>query len=248
VTQEDWQEALAVELQQVCVQLGQSGRRRVDFGPLDLTVAPSERVALTGPSGCGKSTALNLIAGLLTCDAGAVQLGEVNVDELTQPERDAFRGRNVGYIFQRFHLLDEFSALENVLIGMRFGRSVSGRHRKHHARQLLAKVGLVDRMHSRPGQLSVGECQRVAIARAIANKPRLLLADEPTGSLDPTTAGEINTLINDLCDELGCTYLMVTHDLDLAAQLPRQLDCSGFIAGATSAPAASNKAEAGAAS
>ncbi len=135
----------------------------------------------------------------------------------------------MGFIFQTFNLLDTFSALENVMIGMRFGRTSSkGRHKERAAR-LLERVGLQRRLHTRPAHLSVGERQRVAIARAIANQPTLLLADEPTGALDPATASDVFMLIRDVCQEEKCALLMVTHDLNLAMQLPRQVDCHDLV-------------------
>lgn len=135
----------------------------------------------------------------------------------------------MGFIFQSFNLLDSFSALENVMIGMRFGRAYHGAEQQRRATALLDRVGLLRRLHTRPGRLSVGERQRVAIARAIANRPALLLADEPTGALDPTTAEDVFALIREICREEQCALMLVTHDLDLAAKLPRQIDCRGFV-------------------
>lgn len=135
----------------------------------------------------------------------------------------------MGFVFQSFNLLDSFSALENVVIGMRFGRALPHRERHAAAVALLERVGLQRRLHSRPVRLSMGERQRVAIARAIANRPGLLLADEPTGALDPATAQEVFGLIRDVCRESGCALVLVTHDLELAGQLPGQFDCRGLV-------------------
>ena len=135
----------------------------------------------------------------------------------------------MGFVFQSFNLLEGFSALENVLVGMRFGRSCASSERRKRAMALLERVGLQHRLDSLPGRMSVGERQRVAIARALANRPALLLADEPTGALDPATAKQVFGLIREVCREENCALMLVTHDFDLAAQLPRQVDCHGLI-------------------
>ncbi len=187
-----------------------------------------EMVALTGPSGCGKSTLLNLIAGLRRADEGEVNVAEVNLTQLSPAQLDRHRGIHCGMIFQTFHLLAPFTAIENVTIGLRFGARKRTQTRER-ATEVLHRVGLKDRLHARPDQLSVGERQRVAIARAIAGGASLLLADEPTGALDPSTGREIFTLLREVAAEEDRTLLMVTHDLTLAAELPRTFDCSELI-------------------
>lgn len=201
----------------------------VVFGLEGFELAAGETAALTGPSGCGKSTFLNIVAGLIRPEAGRVVVNGVEVTRLSHSAMDRFRGLNLGFIFQTFNLLPSFTALENVMVGMRFGRGVPHRDRRERANHLLERVKLSHRANARPDKLSVGERQRVAIARAVANRPPLLLADEPTGSLDPTTGEEVFQLLLEICREENCAMLFVTHDLDLAARLGRQFDCRGLV-------------------
>jgi len=182
-----------------------------------------EQVALIGTSGSGKTTLLHMIAGILAPDAGRITFADgkgnsIDVATLSEAHRDVFRGQHIGYIFQAHHLLPGFTALENVLLGMSFtGRSAD----KDWAKRLLNEVGLSERLHYRPEKLSVGQQQRVAVARALANRPNLVLADEPTGALDANNAKQVLKLIQDLCKEVGASLLLVTHDLDIARQLER---------------------------
>jgi putative ABC transport system ATP-binding protein len=185
-------------------------------------LADAEQVALVGSSGSGKTTLLHLIAGILSPDSGKIIFGAdgdlVDIAALSEAHRDVFRGRNIGYIFQTHHLLPGFTALENVLLGMSF----TGRpHDPAWAKHLLKEVGLSDRLNYKPAKLSVGQQQRVAIARALANRPKLVLADEPTGALDSTNAQLALDLIRKLCTEVGSSLLLVSHDLQITAQLPR---------------------------
>jgi putative ABC transport system ATP-binding protein len=160
----------------------------------------------------------------------------VNLSALSEAKRDIFRGRYIGYIFQTHHLLGGFTALENVLLGMSF----TGRpHDPAWARHLLSEVGLSDRLHYRPQKLSVGQQQRVAVARALANRPRLVLADEPTGALDAKNAQQVLDLIRKLCAEVNATLLLVTHDLNVARQLSRTLTLSEINLAAQAVAAAS---------
>src|SRR5688572_17125063 len=188
-----------------------------------LTLSDGEQVALVGTSGSGKTTLLHLIAGILTPDSGRIMAyfpgaGAVNVESLGEAERDVFRGRYIGYIFQTHHLLPGFTALENVLLGMSFtGRQSDPAWAKH----LLTEVGLKDRLNYKPHKLSVGQQQRVAVARALANRPRLVLADEPTGALDTKNAQAVLELIRALCAEVGASLLLVSHDPQISGQLPR---------------------------
>lgn len=220
---------LAVAIKNCRLRLGSAGDEAVVFRLDDFLLEQGEAVALTGPSGCGKSTLLNLVSGLLSPDSGEIFVQGKDLRRMSSSGLDTFRGRTMGFVFQSFNLLDGFSALENVLIGMRFGRAFPGAEQQRRAAALLDRVGLQRRLHTRPGHLSVGERQRVAIARAIANRPALLLADEPTGALDPATATDIFALIRAICREEQCALTLVTHDLDLAAQLPRQVDCRGLV-------------------
>jgi len=172
---------------------------------------------------------LNLIAGLLRPDSGSVVVDGLALQDLSEGRLDQFRGERLGFIFQTFNLLGPFTALQNVLLGMRFSDTVPSRDWKPRAQELLRRVGLEHRIHHKPGALSVGEQQRVAIARALANEQRLIVADEPTGSLDPKTAESVMRLLLALCEEHGVSLLMVTHDKALADRLPETFDCSNLI-------------------
>jgi putative ABC transport system ATP-binding protein len=189
-----------------------------------LRLEDAEQVALVGGSGTGKTTLLHLISGILTADRGQIlyQSGdsEVDLSTLCEADRDVFRGRYIGYIFQTHHLLPGLTALENVLLGMSFtGRPSEPKW----AHELLEAVGLGDRLHYKPAKLSVGQQQRVAVARALANRPRLVLADEPTGALDVRNAQQVLALIRSLCSDTAATLVMVTHDPAVSAQFPRVL-------------------------
>jgi ABC-type lipoprotein export system ATPase subunit len=180
----------------------------------------SEQVALIGSSGSGKTTLLHLIAGILTPDSGQIIFGDMDISLLSEANRDIFRGAYIGYIFQTHHLLPGFTALENVLLGMSF----TGRpHDAAWAKRLLGEVGLSDRLHYKPAKLSVGQQQRVAVARALASRPKVVLADEPTGALDPVNAQQVLDLIRNLCKEVSASLVLVSHDMDIAKQLPRQV-------------------------
>lgn len=183
-----------------------------------------EQVALLGQSGCGKTTLLNVIAGISMTDSGTIDVAGCEVTRLSEAARDRFRAQFIGIVFQTFNLLPGFTALENVMLGMAF----SGRSDKAHAHQLLEQVGLGHRLHHRPGQLSVGEQQRVAVARALANRPRLLLADEPTASVDLANQEIILRLIRDGCREQNVSLLLVTHATEVAAQFDRVENLHAF--------------------
>lgn len=184
-----------------------------------------EQVALVGSSGGGKTTLLNIIAGITVPDSGQVIIGGVDITKLPEAARDRFRAERLGFIFQTFHLLPAFTALENVLLGMSFAR---GKADRNYARELLCEMGLKDRLGHRPQQLSVGEQQRVAIARALANKPQLLLADEPTASVDPANKQVIMDLITQACREHEISLLAVTHDPEIAERLQRIVPLKEF--------------------
>lgn len=172
------------------------------------TLAPGEQAALEGSSGSGKTTFLHLLAGLVRPDAGRVVLEGVDVFSLSEARRDTLRARRMGIVYQGFHLLGGLTALENVLVAM----AAAGRADSHHAEDLLGAVGLADRMEDRPAALSAGQQQRVALARALANRPALLLADEPTANLDPSASEGAVGLMRRLCREEGAALLLVSHD------------------------------------
>ena len=184
----------------------------------DWSVAEGERVALVGRSGSGKTTLLNLVAGLLLPDRGTVSVAGHDVAALGEAARDRFRADHVGYVFQTFHLLDGFSAEENVELGAVFTRRrlPAGR-----AREVLAEVGLADHADKPPSKLSVGQQARVALARALVNRPQVLLADEPTGSLDEETGRSVLELLLGTAREHGITVLCATHDMEVAAAFDR---------------------------
>ena len=173
-----------------------------------------EHVALRGTSGTGKTTLLNCIAGILSPDSGHIELAGRDMAVLGESARDRHRADNIGYIFQTFNLLQGYTCLENVLLGMSFG---PGKDRAR-ARELLTRVGLEDRLDYRPSQLSVGQQQRVAVARALANQPQLVLADEPTGNLDPRNGREALKLIREICGETDAALLLVSHDQEVLNQ------------------------------
>ena len=185
----------------------------------------AEQVALIGSSGGGKTTLLNVIAGITTPDSGRVVIDNIDVTGLNEPSRDRFRAMKIGFVFQTFNLLPAFTALENVLLGMCFAGKGTDSHR---ATDLLTRVGLGHRLHHRPPQLSVGEQQRVAVARALANHPSLLLADEPTASVDVANQNTILDLIRDACKENNVSLLLVTHAPDVAARFGRIEKLSDF--------------------
>ena len=189
-------------------------------------LADAEQIALIGTSGSGKTTLLHLIAGILAPTAGHIVFdfapdGPVDITRLSEAGRDVFRGHNIGYVFQTHHLLAGFTAMENVGLGMTFSGRPSD---KKWAQHLLTEVGLAERLHYKPEKLSVGQQQRVAVARALANRPKLVLADEPTGALDPANAQQVLDLMRKLCTEVGSSLILVSHDVGIARQLPKMLD------------------------
>jgi putative ABC transport system ATP-binding protein len=186
-----------------------------------LELAAGEQVVIRGRSGCGKTTLLHSIAGISRIDSGSIQLDGVDLARLPEVGRDKFRARNLGYVFQTFNLLQGFSALENVLLGMSFtGQKVDRRW----ALELLERVGLSHRLSHKPAMLSVGERQRVAVARALANRPKLLLADEPTANVDPANQQHVVDLIRETCRGENIALLMVTHSNEVASQFERVED------------------------
>jgi ABC-type lipoprotein export system ATPase subunit len=190
-----------------------------------LTLAAGEQMLLSGSSGCGKSTLLNLVAGLLTADAGTIHVAGTDIQSLEGAARDAFRGKHIGMVFQTFNLLHGFSAIENVMLAMMFSDAPPREHRAK-AAELLERLGLTKAggQHDRPAErLSVGQQQRVAVARALACKPALVLADEPTASLDPENSAAAVELLKSACSASGAALLCVSHDPALPAQFARHV-------------------------
>lgn len=188
----------------------------LDIPRLELTAG--EQVVLRGSSGCGKTTMLNCISGLSTVDEGKITINGTDVVKLHEVARDRFRARFIGFVFQTFNLLPAFSALENVMLGMAFTGQKADSAR---AKQLLGDVGLSHRLTHKPHALSVGEQQRVAVARALANKPKLLLADEPTANVDPGHQQQVIDLLRNACEKENVTMLLVTHSTEISAQFDR---------------------------
>jgi lipoprotein-releasing system ATP-binding protein len=214
--------AATLELRHVVRTFRQAGTPLAVLRDVSLALMPGEIVALVGPSGAGKSTLLH-IAGLLERpDGGEVLLGARECGTMSDPERTRMRRTALGVVYQFHHLLPEFSALENVMLPQMIAGQSKARARER-ALDLLGQVGLAPRAEHRPARLSGGEQQRVAIVRALANAPRLLLGDEPTGNLDHHTADEVTALLLDIVRRSGLAALIATHNLDLAQKMDRVL-------------------------
>jgi putative ABC transport system ATP-binding protein len=208
-----------LQLRQVKKSYAEPGGGRLPILDIPLfEVKDGEQMVLIGRSGCGKTTLLHTIAGITRADAGQISIHGIDIARLSEAGVDRVRASKLGYVFQTFNLLAGFTALENVLLGMTFGR---GRRDPARARHLLERVGLAHRGHHKPGALSVGEQQRVAVARALANKPSLLLADEPTANIDPRNQQKIVDLIRETCREENVSLVMVTHSPEVASQFTR---------------------------
>ena len=197
---------------------------------LDLSLTAGEKVAVVGQSGSGKSTFLHLLGTLDRPSMGQIWFGDRRVFSRSDAELDALRNKEIGFVFQFHHLLPDHDALGNVMLPALIGGASIGQARDR-AAHLLTRVGLGKRLSHRPGELSGGEQQRVALARALVRKPSLVLADEPTGNLDPDTAGGIFDLLMELNAEEGTTLVVVTHSLDLARRFPRclRLEAGRFV-------------------
>ena len=196
-----------------------TGEARVEvLKGLDFTIEKGEQVALTGKSGSGKSTLLSLLAGLDSPDTGSISLGGQNISQMSEKDLTSYRSKNIGIVFQQFHLVSTLTALENVLLPLEILKTEGARER---AESLLASVGLSHRMDHLPSQLSGGESQRVAIARALSTNPAILFADEPSGNLDEETGDKVMTLLFDLVKKSGTTLVLVTHDPELAQSCQR---------------------------
>jgi len=221
-----------IELVDVTKTYGEPGRAGAVsvLNAITLKLEQGQSVVVVGPSGCGKSTLLNIIGGLDHPTSGRVLFEGRNLAELDENELARIRNREIGFVFQLHHLLPQCTVLENVLVPTLARRDGSSQKDvRERAAALLARVGLQDRMSHRPGELSGGQRQRVAVARALINKPKLLLADEPTGSLDESTAQGIAELLAELNRDQGVTLIVVTHAQDLAARIGRVLELRGGI-------------------
>lgn len=187
---------------------------------VNLMVEKGEFLSIMGPSGCGKSTLLNIMGLLDAPTSGIIQIAGVKVEGMKDKELAAFRNRNLGFVFQSFHLINSLNVLDNVELPLLY-RDVSAKERRRLGEEVLLKVGLSHRMHHMPSQLSGGQCQRVAIARAIVGNPEIVLADEPTGNLDSRMGAEIMEILHKLNQEDGRTIIMVTHNEEQAKQTSR---------------------------
>ena len=202
-----------IELRGVSKTVESGGQPLTILHPLDLVVPAGQLLAVVGPSGSGKSTLLGLIAGLDEPSTGTILIDGVDISALNEDRLAELRGAKIGFVFQFFHLMPSLSAFENILVPLEISRAPDPTRQ---ARNLLDEVGLTDRAHHYPSQLSGGEQQRVAIARALANAPPILLADEPTGNLDSKTGAQVVDLLIEVNRRRRATVVLVTHDLELA--------------------------------
>ncbi len=227
---------LALAAKGVSKSFAQGDQRLVVLRDIDLSVSPGEWVGVVGRSGAGKSTLLHILAGLTDPDQGSVDIMGQALTGASPAERARIRNSRMGFVYQLHHLLPEFSALENVAVplllgGARFARAAA------RARDLLAEVGLAERLEHRPHQLSGGERQRVAVARALASAPAIVLADEPTGNLDRESAEGVVAVMSDLIRTTGTSFVVVTHDADLAGCGDKTLALLDGVLSAVAKPA-----------
>jgi putative ABC transport system ATP-binding protein len=213
-----------LNIQNVIKTYQSAGRTLTVLDHVNFSVEEGATMSIVGPSGSGKTTLLGLAAGLDRASTGSVELCGIKLDNLNEDQRALVRNKHVGFIFQNFQLLPTLTALENVMVPLELRGE---KHAKQRAIDLLQKVGLGDRGHHYPAQLSGGEQQRVSLARAFSNSPQILFADEPTGNLDAETSEKIIELIFNLNKEAGTTLILVTHDLDLANKTGRIIKIKG---------------------
>jgi putative ABC transport system ATP-binding protein len=203
-----------IELRGVSKTVDSGGHPLTILHPLDYTIASGQFVAIVGPSGSGKSTLLGLLAGLDAPTSGSIVIDGTDITRLGEDQLARLRGEKIGFVFQFFHLVPSLTAFENILIPMEIARR---RNASERARELLHEVGLTDRAHHYPSQLSGGEQQRIAIGRALANDPPIVLADEPTGNLDSTTGRHVMELLMRVHRARSTTLVLVTHDAELSS-------------------------------
>jgi putative ABC transport system ATP-binding protein len=209
-----------LEITALCKSYAEGGRTHVVLDGVDLAVQPGERVAILGPSGSGKSTILNLVSGIDDADAGAITVGGVRVDTMSENQRTVFRREHIGFVFQAFNLIPTLTVLENLLLPLELQGALAEEHLER-AKSLLDEVDLLDREDAFPDRLSGGERQRVAVARSLVHHPTLILADEPTGSLDEDRGARIVELLEGMTQSSSGSLLLVTHSTELAARMDR---------------------------
>ena len=214
-----------IECRSLCFSYSEGENKTTVLDNLNFEVKPGEKVAIIGQSGCGKSTLLNLIAGLDKSSTGDVLINNSNIAKLNEKDRTELRSKNLGFVYQFHHLLNDFSSLYNVSLPLLI-KGIDKRKAVKLAEDILKKVGLEKRLKHKPSQLSGGERQRVAIARAMISEPACLLADEPTGNLDANNAKDVLDLIIELNDSKRTALLIVTHDLSIANMMDRKLELS----------------------
>ncbi len=214
-----------IECRSLCFSYSEGENKTTVLDNLNFAVKPGEKVAIIGQSGCGKSTLLNLIAGLDKSSTGDVLINNTNIAKLNEKDRTELRSKNLGFVYQFHHLLNDFSSLYNVSLPLLI-KGIDKRKAVKLAEDILKKVGLEKRLKNKPSQLSGGERQRVAIARAMISEPACLLADEPTGNLDANNAKDVLDLIVELNDSKSTALLIVTHDLSIANMMDRKLELS----------------------
>ena len=214
-----------IECRSLCFSYSEGENKTTVLDNLNFEVKPGEKVAIIGQSGCGKSTLLNLIAGLDKSSTGDVLINNSNIAKLNEKDRTELRSKNLGFVYQFHHLLNDFSSLYNVSLPLLI-KGIDKREAVKLAEDILKKVGLEKRLKHKPSQLSGGERQRVAIARAMISEPACLLADEPTGNLDAKNAKDVLDLIIELNDSKRTALLIVTHDLSIANMMDRKLELS----------------------
>lgn len=216
--------SMLAELQQITKQYAKSGshiQNRV-LHEISMKIDTNERIAIVGPSGSGKSTLLNILGTLDQPSSGHVILDGARTDQMSETRLAEIRNTFIGFVFQMHHLLPQLTLLENVMLPLLPQKDKSIlKSANERALQMIERVGLSDHLHKFPSQLSVGECQRTAVVRALINKPKLLLADEPTGSLDATNAGQLAILLSQLNQEQNVALVIVTHSMELAAQMDK---------------------------
>lgn len=194
---------------------------RIILDQLDLEVNAGERIAIVGPSGSGKTTLLNMIGTLDRPDSGKIYFEDQDLSVYNDQQLAGFRNEKIGFVFQMHHLLPQLTLLENVLLPTLANKKLQGKEVFEHAQSLIARMGIGEVAHQKPSQLSGGECQRTAVARALINRPKLILADEPTGALDHQSAFNLTDLLVELNKEEGLTLIIVTHSMDVASKMDR---------------------------